>query len=39
VQLSTKGGIITLLDRKGHKLGGVSYTKKEASGSGWIVVF
>jgi len=35
VQLSNKGGIITLLDRKGLKVDGVSYTKKEASGSGW----
>jgi len=39
VQLSTKGGIITLLDRKRLKVGGVSYTKKEASESGWTVVF
>jgi uncharacterized protein YukJ len=39
VQLSNKGGIITLLDRKGLKVDGVSYTKKEASGSGWTMVF
>jgi len=38
-QLSNKGGIITLLDRKGLKVDGVSYTKKEASGSGWTMVF
>ncbi len=38
-QLSNKGGIITLLDRKGLKVGGVSYTKKEASRSGWTMVF
>lgn len=37
-QLSNKGGIITLLDRKGLKVAGVSYTKKEAS-SGWTMVF
>lgn len=39
VQLSNKGGIITLLDRKGLKVAGVSYTKKEASKSGWTMVF
>ena len=38
-QLSNKGGIITLFDRKGLKVDGVSYTKKEASGSGWTMVF
>ena len=38
-QLSNKGGIITLLDRKGLKVDGVSYTKKEASKSGWTMVF
>ncbi len=38
-QLSNKGGIITLLDRKGLKVDGVSYTKKEASVSGWTMVF
>jgi len=38
-QLSNKGGIITLLDRKGLKVDGVSYTKKEASRSGWTMVF
>ena len=39
VQLSNKGGIITLLDRKGLKVDGISYTKKEASRSGWTMVF
>ena len=39
VQLSNKGGIITLLDQKGLKVDGVSYTKKEASKSGWTIVF
>ena len=38
-QLSNKGGIITLLDRKGLKVDGVSYTKKEASGSGRLWCF
>ena len=38
-QLSNKGGIITLLDRKGLKVDGVSYTRKDASGSGWTMVF
>ncbi len=38
-QLSNKGGIITLLDQKGLKVDGVSYTKKDASKSGWTMVF
>ena len=38
-QLSNKGGLITLLDRKGLKVDGVIYTKKEASRSGWTMVF
>ncbi len=39
VQLPNKGGIITLLDQNGLKVDGVSYTKKDASGSGWTIVF
>lgn len=39
VQLSNKGGIITLLDQNGLKVDGVSYTKKDASRSGWTIVF
>ncbi|MEA3323898.1 MAG: DUF2278 family protein [Euryarchaeota archaeon] len=39
IQLSNKGGIITLLDRKGLKVDGVSYSKREASRSGWTMVF
>lgn len=38
-QLSNKGGIITLIDRKGFKQHGVSYTRKQASQSGWTVLF
>ena len=39
VQLSNKGGIITLLDSKGMKIDGVSYTKKQVSKQGWTIVF
>ncbi len=38
VPLSNKGGIITLLDDKGIKIDGVSYTKEEAGQEGsWIL--
>jgi hypothetical protein len=39
MQLSNKGGIITLLDSKGLKVNGVSYTKNEASRQGWTIIF
>lgn len=39
VQLSNKGGIITLLDEQGLKVDGVSYTKAQASNPGWTIVF
>ena len=39
VQLSNKGGIITLLDSSGLKVDGVSYTKKQVSEQGWTIVF
>ncbi|HEY9613388.1 DUF2278 family protein [Allocoleopsis sp.] len=39
VQLSNDGGIITLLDAKGIKIDGVSYTKEEAKKQGWTIVF
>lgn len=39
VQLSNKGGIITLLDEQGLKVDGVSYTKEQASNPGWTIVF
>ena len=39
VQLSNKGGIITLLDDRGIKVHGVKYTKEEASRPGWTIVF
>ncbi len=39
VQLSNKGGIITLLDSDGLKVDGVSYMKKDASQPGWTIVF
>jgi uncharacterized protein YukJ len=39
VQLGNKGGIITLLDDRGLKVHGVSYTKADAEREGWTVVF
>ncbi len=39
VVLSNQGGIISLLDKKGLKVDGVSYTKEEASRQGWTIVF
>jgi uncharacterized protein YukJ/translation initiation factor 1 (eIF-1/SUI1) len=39
VQLGNKGGIITLLDKKGLKVDGVSYTEEQAQKEGWTVVF
>jgi uncharacterized protein YukJ len=37
--LSNKGGIITLVDEKGLKVHGVSYTKDQARNPGWTLVF
>ncbi|MCI0600437.1 MAG: DUF2278 family protein, partial [Beijerinckiaceae bacterium] len=37
--LSNKGGIITLLDERGVKVDGVSYTRDQARLPGWTVVF
>jgi hypothetical protein len=39
VQLGNKGGIITLLDDRGLKVDGVSYTDQEAKREGWRLVF
>lgn len=39
VALSNKGGIISLLDSKGIRIHGVSYTKEQARNPGWTVVF
>jgi uncharacterized protein YukJ len=39
VQLGNKGGIITLLDNRGLKVHGVSYTKADADREGWTMVF
>lgn len=39
VQLSNEGGIITLLNKEGIKIDGVSYTKENAKKQGWTVVF
>jgi uncharacterized protein YukJ len=39
IQLDNNGGIITLLDDKGIKIHGVSYTRKQAQKQGWTIVF
>ena len=39
VQLGNDGGVITLLDRKGLKVDGVSYTRQQARREGWTTVF
>lgn len=38
-QLSNKGGIITLLNKDGSKIDGVSYTKAQAKKHSWTLVF
>ena len=37
--LSNKGGVITLVNEKGLKVHGVSYTKDQARNPGWTIVF
>ena len=39
MQLSNKGGIISVLNDQGLKVDGVSYTKEQASQPGWTIVF
>ncbi len=39
VQLGNKGGIITLLNHRGLKVDGVSYTAQQAKKEGWTIVF
>lgn len=39
IQLGNDGGIITLLDKEGTKIHGVSYTKDDAKKQGWTLVF
>jgi uncharacterized protein YukJ len=39
IQLGNKGGIITLLNSKGLKVDGVSYTAQHAKKEGWTIVF
>ena len=39
VQLGNKGGIITLLDERGLKVDGVSYTEQQTQREGWTLVF
>jgi hypothetical protein len=37
--LSNQGGVITLVDEKGLKVHGVSYTREQARHPGWTLVF
>jgi uncharacterized protein YukJ len=37
--LSNKGGVITVVDEKGLKVHGVSYTRDQARHPGWTIVF
>ncbi|MDZ8188371.1 MAG: DUF2278 family protein [Nostoc sp. ChiSLP02] len=39
IQLDNNGGIITLLDDKGLKIDGVSYTKKDTQNQGYTILF
>jgi hypothetical protein len=39
VQLGNRGGIITLLDNRGLKVDGVSYSEQQAQREGWTLVF
>jgi len=39
MELSNKGGIITLLNEAGLKVHGVAYTKSQAQQPGWTIVF
>jgi hypothetical protein len=39
VQLSKKGGLITLLNKQGLKVDGVAYTQQQAQREGWTIVF
>lgn len=39
IQLGNDGGIITLLDKEGIKIDGVSYTKEDVKKQGWTIVF
>jgi uncharacterized protein YukJ len=39
VQLGNRGGIITVLDDRGLKVDGVSYTEQEAQREGWTLIF
>ncbi|MGH3976452.1 MAG: DUF2278 family protein, partial [Pseudonocardiaceae bacterium] len=39
VQLGNDGGMITVLDRAGLKVHGVSYTSAQARREGWTIAF
>jgi uncharacterized protein YukJ len=39
LQLSNKGGMITLLNPQGIKIHGVSYTKAQTEKEGWLILF
>src|SRR5262249_701720 len=38
-ELGNKGGLITVLDKNGLKVDGVSYTEEQAKKEGWTIVF
>jgi hypothetical protein len=39
VQLGNRGGLITLLNPAGLKVGGVAYTQAQGAAEGWSIVF
>ncbi len=39
LQLSNRGGLISLLEKNGLRVDGVSYTKEQARNPGWTIVF
>jgi hypothetical protein len=39
LQLGNAGGLITLLDKQGRKVHGVSYTAEQANRDGWTIAF
>lgn len=39
IELSNKGGIISLLNAAGFKVDGVSYTREQARHPGWTIAF
>lgn len=39
IELSNKGGLITLINDQGLRVDGVSYTREQAKNPGWTIVF